>query len=510
MDSPQLSRRGLFGLTGAAVAAGSVGATTLATPAVAAASGLSPATLLGSDPLPHLLRRATYGVTPDLLAEARTLGAKKWLDQQLNPATISDPVQADVAALFPHLTRSIATARKPMDYAWDLMYDVSAATLMRATWSKRQLFEVMVEFWSNHLNITCPASPGWDCRHRYDIDVIRKYAFGRFEDMLLAAIEHPAMLSYLNNTWSSKSSPNENLGRELLELHTVGVGAGYGETGVRQSALILTGLSRDEKTGNFRYRPEMHYTGSVHVLGFRHTNRSATRGQDVVTAYLRYLAHHPATAKRIATKLATRFVSDNPPASLVATLASTYLKNKTAIVPVLRALFASKEFAAAIGVKTKTPYEDHVSTLRTLGSAKPPTRDVAMQLLWQSGSFGQQPLFWGPPNGYPDVAAAWANPNTTLGRLNGHTSLSADWWPKLGIPAAVTELEQNPPATYGDVVDRAAQRIVYRPVRDEHKTAILSTINRKPEDAVRVQSLHDDLREFIVPMLLHSPYHTAR
>ena len=122
------------------------------------------------------------------------------------------------------------------------MYDVSMATIARATWSKRQLFEVMCEFWSNHLNVTNPSDRVWDNRQDYDRRVIRKHALGRFEDMLIASATHPSMLLYLNNADSTKDYPNENYGRELLELHTVSVDGGYNEQDMRNSTLIMTGF----------------------------------------------------------------------------------------------------------------------------------------------------------------------------------------------------------------------------------------------------------------------------
>ena len=201
--------------------------------------------------------------------------------------------------------------------AWDLMFDLGVATLARAAWSERQLFEVMVDFWSNHLNVTNPSSDVWYCRHDWDRTVIRAHALGRFEDMLVASTQHPAMLLYLNNAESNKDLPNENYGRELLELHTVSVDAGYSEDEMRNSVLVLTGFGLDWDTGEFHYNKDDHYVGPVQILGFSAKNGSAAKGYTVVLDYLRYLANHPMTATHIARKLCLRFVSDTPPDSLV-------------------------------------------------------------------------------------------------------------------------------------------------------------------------------------------------
>ena len=154
-------------------------------------------------------------------------------------------------------------------FTWDAMFEVGAATLARQMWSKRQLFEVIVDFWANHLNVSTPGDGAWDVSGSWHRDVIRKHALGSFTDMLLASGRHPAMLRYLANDASKKDSVNENLGRELLELHTVGVGSGYTEADVRNSAYILTGRTVTS-TGLFSYDPSAHWTGAVKVLGFTH------------------------------------------------------------------------------------------------------------------------------------------------------------------------------------------------------------------------------------------------
>jgi uncharacterized protein (DUF1800 family) len=140
----------------------------------------------------HLLRRATYGPTPATLAQARTLGLGAWIEQQLAPASIPDPVGDLITAKFPRLQWSVPKVRAAMPNGhWDVMFELGQATIARGAWSTRQLFEVMVDFWSNHLNVTNPSSEVWDNRHLYDRDVIRRHALGRFSDMLVASASHP-------------------------------------------------------------------------------------------------------------------------------------------------------------------------------------------------------------------------------------------------------------------------------------------------------------------------------
>ena len=222
------------------------------------------------DPVLHLLRRATYGPTPELAAEVRRTGTTAWLDAQLHPLTaVPDTAMDTLARRYPRQSLAVWQARDQLapDDRWALMEEAVDLHIARAAWSRRQLLEVLADFWSNHLNVTCPSSDVWDSRHLYARDVVRKHALGTFSDMLVASARHPAMLAYLDNATSSKKAPNENHGRELLELHTVGVDGGYAEKDVRSSALILTGLSVDSDSGEYEYKPIRHYVGPVTVDG---------------------------------------------------------------------------------------------------------------------------------------------------------------------------------------------------------------------------------------------------
>ncbi len=220
------------------------------------------------------------------------------------------------------------------------MFHTGIGTLGRQVFGSRQLFEVVVDVFANHLHVATPSDRGWDVAPQYAISVIRRHAFGKFSDMLQAAMRHPAMLRFLDNDASTRDSVNENLGRELLELHTVGVSSGYTEKDVRASAYVLSGRGATPE-GKFEYVADKHRTGRVKVLGWSASNGSAKGGLATGDRYLDYLAKHPATARTIARKLVVRFVDDSPPAGLVNHLAEVYLKNNTAILPVLTALFRS-------------------------------------------------------------------------------------------------------------------------------------------------------------------------
>ena len=303
--------------------------------------------------------------------------------------------------------------------------------LMRRITSKRQVLEVVTEFFENHLHVPVHDDGVFGFRADYG-KVIRSHALGRFDQMLVAAITHPAMGISLDNASSTKQAPNENLGRELLELHTVGRGH-HTEDDVKDSAKILTGYRVDtlEAPGDAWYDNASHWTGPVKVLDFAHPNAAAD-GRPVAEAYLTYLAHHPQTARRLAKKLALRFVSDSPSEALVAHLAEVYLANQTAIVPVLRALVAHPEFAASAGAKVRTPTDDVVATYRALDvTVTRPTSDeaTANAMLWQASNVGQTPFGWARPDGQPENGAAWSSASRMLASFEMHYVMSGGWWP---------------------------------------------------------------------------------
>jgi len=511
-------RRLLAGVaaTGAAAAAG------LGTAAPAQAA--TAASLASADPLLHLLRRATYGPTPESIAEIRKLGAAAWLERQLNPGAIDDAACDAVLARLPFLAmdipgiRAAVVAGRLRKHSYDAMQQLGQAAVARAAWSRRQLLEVMAEFWNNHLHVACPFGDAWDSRNDYDRTVIRAHALGRFADMLRASARHPAMLSYLDNRFATRTKPNENYGRELLELHTVGLV--HTEADVQHAARLLTGLTVDKNTGLYAYQASWHATGPVRVLGFDHTNATQAGGEAAALALLDYLAMHPATAQRIAYKLCVRFVADEPPAALVDRLAGIYLAQGSAIAPVLRALFGSAEFAASTGAKVRTPAEDLAATVRTLGlgpekvTAENPTGTAGLRALyWTLETLGHAPLRWSQPDGYPDVAAAWASPSGYLGRWNTHLNLAAGWHPKQLIrPASLAKhLLPTLPATYGGLVDALARRLLGTTMSAKHAAALTAFLGKQPASPLKsTDAALGGGFAYLVALVLDSPYFSVR
>jgi uncharacterized protein (DUF1800 family) len=469
-------------------------------------------TYLGRDQDRHLLRRATYGVTPEALAEVKRIGASEWLDRQLEPESIPDPVCDRVLRRLPGISAPIWAINAALNGGsidgWSQMMNVTYAHIARAAWSQRQLLAIMEDFWSNHFNVTCPFDGVEASRADY-ANVIRKHALGRFADLLPAASMHPSMLIYMGTYLSTAANPNENQGRELLELHTVGVNAEYGQAGVESSSRILTGLSVSSDSGEFLYEPWKHRTGHVRVLGFSSSNHSQTGGLQVALDYFDYLAHHPDTARHLASEIAIRFVSDNPSEGLIRSLAKTYLAHDTAIAPVLRALFASEEFAASIGAKTQRPFQHLMAVLRALG--RQPDRkgiDGLEGLAYMASTGGDQPLAWPVVNGYPDVAGAWATTAAQLSIWNQTLSMANLYPNTLTGPELSHLLWKNVlPANHGKLLDVIATNLLGRPLIRPHAQAILNFLGVHATTPVEYGSGAVTWQlSSIIALMLDSPY----
>jgi uncharacterized protein (DUF1800 family) len=449
-----LSRRGV--IAGAAATAAAAATVTLtAGEAEASAKLYLPktrsysATHIPTVATRHMASRFAYGYTPKLGREITAAGGPvPWFTKQLDPDSISDATADGFDTWFE--TRNTAPvdsyAKAIHGSGWiaDAMAGNGRWSMLRRAYSNRHVLEVMTEFWENHLHIYADADMQWLWRTDYD-RLIRSHALGRFDEMLQDAIVHPSMLTYLDGDLSmidrsktpeGASELNENLGRELLELHTVGRTAGYTEAQVTDSARILTGYYIDRfKTWEYSYEPDRHYTGEVTVMDFTRANTSRD-GREVLQAYLQYLAHHPATAQRIARKLAVRFVSDDPSTGLVNELADVFTSSGTDITATLKALVAHPEFEQSVGMKIRTPTEDLIQTIRAFGVkiSKPTSdADAANSLYNVSKGAGQVPFGWGPPDGFPDNGPIWSSASRLMGSYHIHYTFAGGFYPRSGI-----------------------------------------------------------------------------
>ncbi len=318
------------------------------------------------------------------------------------PGTLPMSNEADALGFSRDMTQTAA--------AWRLMSCSDPAL-------ENPLLARMTEFWFNHLNVFVGKGNVRPFVGHYVINVIRANALGKFEDLLLASARHPAMLFYLDQAQSNARGLNENYARELMELHTLGVDAGYTQNDVRELARILTGWTVGLQQGEgFRFAERLHDSGDKILLGRRFNSSGASDGMREGEDAIRMLARHPATAKRIAKRLATTFVSDKPPQALVDQLTATFTRTQGDIRSVMRTLVESPEFWRADNTLFKTPLDFACSALTAGGGAKE-RREIQLTLgfLAQAG----QPLHgWQTPDGYKTDAATWLAPEALTRRAD--------------------------------------------------------------------------------------------
>ena len=470
---------------------------TLAVPAVIA-SGPSPSPSDEDARIVHALNRLGYGPRPGDVDAVRAMGLERWIDRQLHPERIDDGALRARLASYRTLDlsagelmegyevprevkREIQKKRAEMAGASEeemartrrelmkelggsmqgmkgrprqVVEELQAAKVVRAVYSQRQLDEVLVDFWINHFNVFAGKGPEKFLVGAYERDVIRPHAWGRFEDLLKATAESPAMLFYLDNWLSAspdaqqprtrgrggflrrgrpappapeqgqgrKRGLNENYAREVMELHTLGVDGGYTQKDVTEVARCFTGWTiRGLRQGDprFAFDARIHDGKEKVVLGQRIRGGGQGEGEQV----LHILATHPATARFISMKLARRFVADDPPAALVDRAAATFRKTGGDIRAVVATILQSPEFLSAEvrSAKVKTPLEFVASAVRASGATVTDARELARRI----GEMGMPLYMQQPPTGYKDTSEAWVSTSGLLSRLNLALDLAA-------------------------------------------------------------------------------------
>jgi uncharacterized protein (DUF1800 family) len=471
--------------------------------AILAVSG--PTATSKDDEIVHVLDRVGFGPRAGDVEHIRSLGLHRYLEEQLHPERINDP---EMTARLSSLTTvglssreiadryeapllearqqrkagaqaddAAAESRRPADptqqRANGVIVELAEQKLLRAVYSRRQLQEVLTDFWFNHFNVDARKGTDRFMLTEYERETIRPHVLGKFRDLLGATAKSPAMLFYLDNWMSAdpdgphtqenparprvvrgpfggrivmrppRAAPrdpgeqtpplrqaqgrraqglNENYGRELMELHTLGVNGGYTQKDVTEVARAFTGwtIDRPRQGGGFIFNPRLHDTGQKVVLGHVIT---AGGGESDGEQVLDILARHPSTAAFIATKLARRFVSDTPPAALVERAAARFRATDGDLREVVRTILTSPEFSspATYRAKVKTPFEFVVSALRATAAdvqdARPLVREVQQ--------LGMPLYMCQPPTGYADTGDAWVNTGALVSRMNLALRLSS-------------------------------------------------------------------------------------
>jgi uncharacterized protein (DUF1800 family) len=439
-------------------------------------------------------------------------GVDRWIAEQLEPASIDDHEMeaklenlkslhmssTELHAMYPKANKkaqaeaaaqgaSMAPAmdeQKPKEIEKEL----AAHRIVRAVESKRQLAEVLLDFWFNHFNVYGDKGQDKWLVISYERDAIRPHIFGHFRELLEATAKHPAMLFYLDNWLSVAAEPapaappatgsgkrssglNENYARELLELHTLGVDGGYSQDDVRETARAFTGwsISHPNEEAEFAFHAKKHDRNPKTVLGHIIDAGGIGDGERV----LDLVAEHPSTARFIATKLCRKFVSDDPPPSLVTRIASVFSETHGDLAAVYEAIFVSPEFwsDASYESKIKTPLELSASAMRALGATV--SSDIELQpQLTRMG----EPLYRAlPPTGYKEAADAWVNSGALVARINFGLALASGRL--AGVSFEADKLAGgSPPSDAGALVDKLSAAIMHRPLLASTRDTIVNGI----------------------------------
>jgi uncharacterized protein (DUF1800 family) len=477
----------------------------------------------------HLLDRLAYGGRPgdaEKLEKGGWPAVLKWIDLQLHPGKISDDsLDQKLSALkAPSMSslQLLASYKRPEEVAEamgikkedfqknedlkkqvrekigeDLLPEaivqqMTSQRIIRAVESRRQLQEVLADFWLNHFNIDISKGEERWLFPEFEREVIRKNMFGNFQNLLEATAHSPAMLFYLDNQNSQsaidysnpKKGPqprkngglNENYAREILELHTLGVDGGYTQSDVTELARILTGWSIDSPRENpvFKFRDRVHDQGAKTFLGQKF---DAGHGVDEGERALKMIGSSPATAHFISFKLARYFVSDHPPQKLVDRMAKVFLKTHGDLPSVYRELFMSTDFwsRAAYRAKVKKPIQFAVSAIRALGGELELKNDIHKVL----AAMGEEPYRCAPPTGYKDMAEVWVNPGAMVSRLSFALKLSSNR--EEGVYITLPRIDHVPDdskklvrrvefSLLHERVSDSSEKVVIREFQDESRT----------------------------------------
>jgi len=469
----------------------------------------------------HALERLAYGPRPGEADSIAAAGVEGWIRRQMKPSTIADgiadgelrelptlamsPAELHVhyprpknapasptppAPAMPPATPAPTAPPSPLQGTLadhrpaEIERELAVQKLVRAIESERQLQEVLVDFWFNHFNVFADKGADKWLVGAYERDAIRSHVFGKFRELLGDVAHHPAMLFYLDNWLSvADGAPgigknkgpggiNENYGRELLELHTLGVDGGYTQDDVREAARAFTGWSIEKPNdeAQFVFRKRKHDDGGKTILGQAFAPGG---GEHDGEAVLDLVANHPATARFIARKLCTKFVADDPSTALVDRVADVFTKSGGDLSATYEAIFFSDEFwaDAADGSKTKTPLEVAASAVRAVGAQLTVETDLPRWVARMG-----EPLYRAqPPTGYKETADAWVSTGSLVARIDFGLALAAERVKGIALDAERL-VGTTPPEDPVQLVDRLAPIVIPRPLSPTTRDTIVAQL----------------------------------
>lgn len=518
------------------------------------------ATAPSSDPIIHLLQRFTYGPTKKLVSEVNKIGADAWFEGQLDHLSISDReldsyiaeqdcfnyIHKDINFLWPLAESEGDIARgqifQSSHYSGRVLHLYS---LIKQTRSNRQIFEVMVDFWHNHFNITTLGDDTKDGHldwHTNDWNkrVIREYAMTKFEDLLRATALHPAMIVYLDGELSTKELPNENYGRELLELHTVTPKSGYSQSDINEASRLFSGLRvkwperyyqrgrkpplqgrptlYDVKPFATMLHEERQNFGTFRIMGWQRTINSADQVLPAINSLLNYLATHPETAKTIALKLGRRFVEDVPSQKFISDISSAYLSSGGDIKETLRAVYKHSDFKNAVGTKLKRPGEDYVSVARALDVLPDFTRAQKWPGMTREFTFpaivpqelarmGHAPLSWPFPDGYPDIATTWVNANYQVLRWNVYGNyVKGNTWKAPNWDSLLSVRESN----LDRQIDQVSQLLLFKELGSADRVSVRKAVVKVYGESPNFANQYNEITGLIARLIFQLPVWSLR
>lgn len=394
-----------------------------------------------------LAHRATQGFTRATLQDIRSAGRAAWIDEQLNPQLIPDPAADGFVARFPSVSMSLpdlhanfgTSALEPCEH-------LQQVCVARSVLSERQLLERVVEFWHDHFNVDqLETVRGRLFFTAYDRDTIRQHALGRFEDLLVSVAKSPAMSAYLDGDVNIVGAANENFGREVMELHTLGVDGPYTEDDVKEISRCFTGWRygywQEANPGDFFFDAADHDFGPKTVLGVQLPGGGGVQdGLDM----LHMLAVHPKTLDYVSRKLVGWLSGAEPPQAAVDRIIAVWQATNGDLREIVREALSDETLqlcAATTQLKLKRPFHFGIGLMRQLGAV---TSDDFLGAARIFELVGQRPYVWGTPDGYPDTLLAWGS--DVNGRWAYATNLINGGLPGLEIPtSALTALGGSVP-----------------------------------------------------------------
>ena len=371
----------------------------------------------GSSPY-NLIDRITYSATPFETALMDKLGWNGYLEYHLKPAAIDESALESALTEFATLDVTPFENIRYLSYnqGFDIYYEMGSARILRATFARRQLLEVMTEFWLDHFNVF--SNKIWhEFLPTYE-RTIRKYALSDFKTLLTQVVKSGAMLFYLDNTQNEIGRHNENFARELLELHSLGVDNGYWEADIYTARRCFTGWNfegyyewpwqntTNPSWGQFRFYEDRHDREGGYFLGTTLNDYIAKGGVEQGELILAKVAAHSSTAYHLSKKLCQKFLGENVSETFINSAAAVFKSSKGDIRTVLRFILKQSNFEANYQPKYKRPFHFTISAMRATNASIPDTGDVLYNILQ---AMRQQPFQWAPPNGYPDAYAAWVD-----------------------------------------------------------------------------------------------------